>query len=288
VRGTSKVLPADGVSTRLGGVLYLINLLVGLNLPHSWDNDGAFAEHMSGWAIVEVLARGLLGDLHEQYVDDPIWQALALLDGREPETPVTVGDMLAKTFGERLQDRSFRLPAAWLRRYGPAAWSAFQDDERLLLYDDAVGFLVADVPLRNRSFFEVAHAEVEGYCDQGLEVSWHLGSPEDFQKFSGGIIPMDAERKIAAYLDDGVLWWLGHVLGFVYYLLVHGLGEPLDEAGELAELVLCRHGQLIVSRTHVDLHMSMEEISIPVRRAGLDRDPGWVPDLAHIVYFHFD
>jgi len=281
VVGTSKALPADGVSTRLGGVLYLINLLEGLNLPHSWDNDGTFAEHMSGWAIVEALARGLLSDLHEQYVDDPVWQALALLDGREVGTPVVGGDML-------VQDRPFRLPASWLRRSGPAAWSAFQVDERLLLYDDGAGFLIAEVPLQNRSFFEVAHAEVEEYSDQGLEVRWHLGSPEDFQKFSGGIIPMDAERKIAAYLDEGALWWLRRVLGFVRYLLVRGLGESLDEAGGLAELVLCRHGQLIVSRTHVDLRMSMEEISIPVRRAGLDRNPGWVPDLARIVYFHFD
>jgi hypothetical protein len=34
--------------------------------------------------------------------------------------------------------------------------------------------------------------------------------------------------------------------------------------------------------------MSMDQISIPVRRAGLDQDPGWVPDLAQIVLFHFD
>jgi hypothetical protein len=32
----------------------------------------------------------------------------------------------------------------------------------------------------------------------------------------------------------------------------------------------------------------MDQISIPVRRAGLDHDPGWMPDLAYIVLFHFD
>jgi hypothetical protein len=28
-------------------------------------------------------------------------------------------------------------------------------------------------------------------------------------------------------------------------------------------------------------------VSIAVRRAGLDRDPGWQPDLGYIVLFHF-
>src|SRR6266516_1184189 len=62
--GASKALPVDGMVTHLGGVLYLINLLTWLNLPHSWGDDGKFAEQISGWAIVEALARGLLGRLH--------------------------------------------------------------------------------------------------------------------------------------------------------------------------------------------------------------------------------
>ena len=281
VTGSSKALPTDGISTRLGGVLYLINLLTWLNLPHSWGNDGTVVEHMSGWAIVEALARVLLGDLHEQYIHDPIWHALALLDGREPGMSMTAG-------GRLVENRLFRLPIPWLKRLGSSTWSAFQDGERILLYDDVAGYLIADVPLQGRSFFEVAHAEVAAYGEQGLEANWHLGSAEAFPLLIGSVFTEDAERSISAYLDEDVLWWLSHVLGFVYTLLAHALGESLDMSVQLAELLLCRHGQLIVSRTHVDLHMSMEEISIAVRRAGLDRDPGWVPDLGRIVYFHFD
>jgi hypothetical protein len=33
--------------------------------------------------------------------------------------------------------------------------------------------------------------------------------------------------------------------------------------------------------------MELERISLPARRAGLDRDPGWLPDLGLIVTFHF-
>ena len=167
----------------------------------------------------------------------------------------------------------------------------------VVLCDDAAGFVIADVPLQNHTFFEVAHVEVEAYCDQGLEVNWHPGSPEALQKFlSTGLTSMSAMHMtppgfrggIGAYLNENALWWLGRVLGFVCYLLARALGEPLDGSARLPELLLCRHGQLFVSRTHIDLHMSMEEINIAVRRSGLDRDPGWVPDLARIVYFHFD
>ncbi len=287
--GASKALPVDGVATHLGGVLYLINLLTWLNLPHSWDDDGKFAEQISGWAIVEALAQGLLGRLHEQYRHDPIWQVLALLDGREQGQPVAAGGMALE------EDRSFRLPVGWLRRFGAAAmWSAFQQDERLLLYDGAAGFLVANVPLRGRTFFEAAHAEVAAYSDAGLNVSWHIGNPIRTPFMASGWAAFTTstgeweKNWLSASMSEEVLWWLGRVMGFVYCVLEHALGERIGDVTQLAELLLYRHGQLVVSRTHVDLYMSMEEISIAVRRAGLDRDPGWVPDLARIVYFHFD
>jgi len=286
--GGPKALSTDGVATRLGGVLYLINLLIWLNLPHSWDDDGKFAQQMSGWAIVEALARVLLGDLYEQYRHDPIWETLVLLDRREPGRSIAASGMSLE------EERPFRLPASWLKRFGAVVWSVFQHDERLLLYDDAAEFLVADVPLRGRTFFEAAHAEVAAYSDAGLEVSWHIGDLVRTPFMASGwaaftTLTGEWEKNwLSAYMSEEVLWWLGRVMGFVYCVLERALGEHFDDAARLAELVLCRHGQLVVSRTHVDLYMSMEEISIAVRRAGLDRDPGWVPDLARIVYFHFD
>ena len=73
-----------------------------------------------------------------------------------------------------------------------------------------------------------------------------------------------------------------------YRLLMGLLYEPDLDMAQIAEMVLCKYGRVVVSRTHVDLYMSMEEIVLPIRHAGLDRDPGWVPELARIVLFHFD
>jgi hypothetical protein len=290
--------------------MYLINLMLWLKLPLSWDEpprvpawgtltmttdnhqDGVmeevpladtlggpdtpgevFAEHMGGWAMVEALARGLLGDTHERYVADPLWVALALLDRRDVGEPIAACGIWVG--GER----AFRLPVAWLQRFGSSEWLAVVRGERLLLVDEPGAYLIVDVPLGGRSFMEAAHVEVEAYVAQGLSITWRLG----------GLVPLPAlHASLAAYVGEDARWWLERVLGFVRYVLARALREASADPERLASLLLCKYGRLLVSRTHVDLHMSMEEISLPIRLAGLDRDPGWVPDLARIVYFHFD
>jgi len=275
--GTAKSLPSDGVPIELGGIFYLVNLLTWLNLPGGWDEDGTFAEHFSGWAIVEALARALLGSMHERYINDPIWSILALLDGREPGT--TVG-------ADLLQQSSFRLPAKWLQLYGPTepVWVAMVDDERLLIFDEVGGYLVADVPLLGRSPEEVLAMEVETYRKDDFSPAGH----------SPTLAPTQADKSAVGAINrapteaDALNWWLERVLGFVRYLLARALGEPSLDPDGLAEILLCKRGQLLAGRTHIDLHMSMDEINLPIRRAGLDRDPSWIPDLGRIVLFHFD
>ena len=75
--------------------------------------------------------------------------------------------------------------------------------------------------------------------------------------------------------------------GFIRAFLLHRLNSPEFGTDQFAIKLLNRPGRLIASRTHVDLYMSMEQISLPIRLAGLDRDPGWMPDLGRIVLFHF-
>jgi hypothetical protein len=52
--------------------------------------------------------------------------------------------------------------------------------------------------------------------------------------------------------------------------------------------LLLRTGMLYVSRTHVDVVMGMREISLAARLAGLDANPGWVPELNRVITFHFE
>jgi hypothetical protein len=328
VPGTIQALLLDGLPTELGGALYLVNVLTWLDLPGGWGDAGTLAEHVGGWGIVEALARGLLGAKHDRYVDDPLWSVLASLDKRSPGIPV--GATLP-------QQDAFRLPAPWLRRYGPAepAWVAMVvDDARLVLFDENAGYLIADVPLLGCSPGEAIVTEVEAYQAQGVpllyphdehEAQYTRGTPCGLSgigfleagsrgKAPGGVsgVPPDSLSPFApkgsalknlhlrapcgypgvgrsgGWLSHSTIWWLERVLGFIRHLLARTLGEPLSDTQQLAELLLYKRGRLLVSRTHIDLLMSMDQISLPVRRAGLDQDPGWMPDLAHIVLFHFD
>jgi hypothetical protein len=65
------------------------------------------------------------------------------------------------------------------------------------------------------------------------------------------------------------------------------LVRRLEMPAGLAALLRGR-ARLRLSRTHMDIHFRLEQIDLAVRRAGLDRDPGWVPSLQRVIKFHFD
>lgn len=270
--GATQLLPQDGIPTQLAGALYLINLLTWLHLPGGWEEDGALAEHLSGWSMLEMLARGLLGTIHQSYLDDPLWKVLATLDGRAPEVPI--GASLP-------QQSAFRLPAKWLRHAGAAtpAWIAATNKKSLLLFDEQAHYLAADCPLAGRSFKEAITAEVKAYQTQGIAPSWRMSTSPALPKL---------DVTLSSVLSPTAAWWLARVLGFVRFLLSRVLGVEPHDTEALARMLLYRSGQILVSHTHLDLHMPLDAISVPVRRAGLDCDPGWAPDFGRIILFHFD
>jgi len=42
------------------------------------------------------------------------------------------------------------------------------------------------------------------------------------------------------------------------------------------------------SASHVDIHIAIENVQLPVRLAGLDINPGWLPWIGKVVSFHYD
>lgn len=268
------LLPAEGVSTGLGGALYLIHLLRRLGLPAAWQTD-PLAESLSGWAVIEALSRGLLGESVRRYAEDPIWPVLASLDGRAADAPIGA---------DLPQPEAFRLPARWLqqttlyaRKY-PENWVVEESGGRLLVINAQAGYVVADMPLEGRPAAAVLAVLASLYRAGGVDSSWRWES----------IPPLDPlPSAVSAVMSPALDWWLARVLGFVRHLLAELLSQPAIDPDELAQIILCKQGQLLVSRTHLDLTMSMDEISIPLRRAGFDSNPGWAPDLGYIIQFYF-
>ena len=89
----------------------------------------------------------------------------------------------------------------------------------------------------------------------------------------------------------GLADWLAEGVAYVHRLLNEVMGEAAPvaaDAGAWARLVLCKPGHVLLSRTHLDLYLPPNAADIRLRQVGLDRNPGWVPDLGYIIQFHFE
>ena len=76
--------------------------------------------------------------------------------------------------------------------------------------------------------------------------------------------------------------WLHHWLAYMTARLSRTLG--VDDAAAL----LCRHDAVVeVGVAAVDVHLALASLPLPIRFAGLDRDPGWIPAAGRSLMFRF-
>jgi hypothetical protein len=62
----------------------------------------------------------------------------------------------------------------------------------------------------------------------------------------------------------------------------------LTDPAAAARLLCVHRARVFVTATRVDIVLSLAELPIAVRLAGLDRDPGWIPAAGRSVAFHFE
>lgn len=60
----------------------------------------------------------------------------------------------------------------------------------------------------------------------------------------------------------------------------------LTDAGVAMQAFRCP-GTVLLTRTHLDIVLDLEDVDLTARLVGIDQDPGWVPELGRIVAFHF-
>jgi hypothetical protein len=80
---------------------------------------------------------------------------------------------------------------------------------------------------------------------------------------------------------------LHFLLPYFRWRLCDALAKSAKSPKEAAVDLLYRSGKLYVTSTHVDLVMDLDDVSVPARLAGLDTNPGWVPELGRVVSFHY-
>ena len=61
----------------------------------------------------------------------------------------------------------------------------------------------------------------------------------------------------------------------------------VDE-GDVAHVLCEQHAHILITTARLDLHLSLTDLPIEIRLAGLDRDPGWVPAAGRYIAFQFD
>ena len=246
------------IQTGFGGLFYLINLGLALNLYGDFTTPLRPGIALPLWDFLALLGERLCG---VRVRGDAVWGLLAGLAGRpEDESP---GRDFAPV-------DTWRMPVEWLAPFREPCVLSWSDEGGRLHVRHAEGFLVLDVPLVTSDSERQLAEELLAY---------------------GGLAGLSLRRAPSVIDDDeaeaGALErWLGRLLPYVNARLRRALGvHESDKAARLA----CEHeARVSVAETRLDVTFALERLPVEVRLAGLDRDPGWVPAAGRHVAFHYE
>jgi hypothetical protein len=244
------------IETRFGGLFFLVNLALYLELYGDFTAPAAECLPLDVWDFVALIGRGLAGARVES---DPVWPLLARLAGRD----VGVGP------GEEFEPADeWRAPVAWLKPFAiKGAWLWSASGGRLRVRHPS-GFFVIDAALVSDAAREQLAREMQPYI-------------ETF----AGVRLRAARRRIVVRGMTTRERWIGIVNGYVRARLRRALGVG---GHRLARMLIERDARVFVTASHVNVLMPLAELPVEIRFAGLDRDPGFVPAAGRSVAFHFE
>ena len=265
-------------ATEFGGVLYLVNVLDALNLPDAAETPPV-GEHVGAWAVLEALARALLGPDDDMLgPNDPLWRVLATLDDRLPDTPA------GRAFDEKADaPDAYRMPPAWLETppvESPVDGHWAVTDDRLRVWTD-LG-CVADLEATDDPA-----AQAETAWDQ-LPNTGRLrrgDSPDAMPRTPAPDACAPALARWAARAAPYVRHRLAAALG-VEATRSDGATAGSEESDWVADLFAV-DARLYTTDLNVDLVCPLDAADLNARVAGLDRSPGWWAAGGRIVRFHF-
>jgi hypothetical protein len=248
--------PSTRVETRYGGIFFLVNLALYLELYGDFAAPLAPCLPLLVWDFVALLGERLLG---EGLRDDPVWSLLAELAGRDAET---------EPGEDFIPADEWRVPVAWLESLpttGAWRWSRARGRLRV---EHPSGFLVLDLPRDNRRAARQLTSELQAYAGRYTDepVRVRRGIP-----LGGRTARERLFERLAAYAGARLRLALGQ-----------------ESAGAASRLLCALHARVTAMATHVDVFMSLADLPVEVRLSGLDRDPGWLPAAGRFVAFHFD
>jgi hypothetical protein len=128
----------DSIETQVGGVFYLLNLALSLDLYADFTKPLQPGIALSLWDFLTLVGQRLTP---LRFRRDPLWGLLANLAGRAPAQAPGAGFH---------PPYAWRVPAAWLSAFPKSAtWRCSESPDRLRVMHSA-GFAVVDVPRTSR------------------------------------------------------------------------------------------------------------------------------------------
>lgn len=289
--------------TQLGGGLYLLNLFYQLELPECFNGVWDLDQHLSPWALLEVLTRGLLADGHRWYQDDPYWILMARLDRRRKKT--VIGNTLSQSI-------DFYLPVDWwnyLRARPASAARAPVKSTRLYwaINESVIRIwsrkcVVVERCLTLAEKDQLSQATTGDARLQALQrklinlslqryrtatMSFELIHSAFEQAPVEVLTPYFEKTYFEKTLAPGLRRWVALLLPFLRHYLKDRLMLKNTNANLLVKKLLAVPGRIYFTSTHIDLVASIGQTSLRLRCSGLDQDPGWLPVYGHVVLFHF-
>ncbi len=286
-RPSALTLATEGITTRIGGVLYVIHALLDLGLPEAFERGWRLASEAGHWGTLDLLGRGLLGARFSEVANDPLWAALEELAGW--------GSAASPRHRARATP-AWRVPTSWPAKFADAGdhFSWCTAGRRLRLWSPA-GWLLADVryaggPPSRQARRELARvlgdcAAATGRLSRRAAAAAPLvwpppplppGCPARFGHWLAAAVPA-VHRRLLLALTGGDK----PVANAAAALRPGAPSDPVARA-------IAVSGRLFVTSSHLDLVLPLAASDLAVRRAGLDRDPGWQPAFGRVVSFHFD
>jgi hypothetical protein len=245
------------IETKLGGLFYLINVGLFLELYGDFTMPSQPGLALSVWDFVTLVGRRLCVAGNEDE-EDAVWRLLSRLAGRREEEPAGLGFE---------PPDEWRLPVSWLKPFPQAGlwrWSARGGRLRVRHQE---GFMLIDVALGRRAGARQVRDALKAY--------------EPFADFELRREAWQEDEGDAGGLERWVEWLAAYVRARLCRAL--GAGGP----GELASLLIEQGARVSLTATHVDVLFQLAALPLEVRLSGLDRDPGWVPAAGRFIAFRY-
>jgi hypothetical protein len=244
------------IDTDFGGLFYLLNVALALELYGDFTAPRARNLALDPWDWLALLGEHWFG---EAFLRDPLHGLLADCAGRAPRHRPGAGFA---------PPRDWRIDPDWLAPWGEVEHIGYRAGHGRLRIHHPAGFVLFDLP---RDPALTPRAQAAALC---------AGYPQ----LSNATIIIAAVANTPA--RGRRQRWLLHLAAYLQQRLARALG--MDAASTHLPDLVCRHRASVrPGPTSIDVHLSLADLPLALRCAGLDRDPGWIPAAGHSIRFHF-